>query len=534
MRTAVVKVKILTKTQLSGRISPTNRSNGATFFCKPNFCNAKFLSFGPFVQSFWARLVSRLEQPADVSVSEKNSEGLLKDVKRVRDVLINSRRPTRVIGNGDILPETLAKEFCSYYRSLSSKAEKLKMFTFLAKEFGLNYGDIRIIAKDITRAKERGVTTVLKLEEKLQQSAQPPYITLLSYVGRLEGGVKFIVDLREDLLAMLSNVDLHEGGRDELNDINHHIRSLLSMWFSVGFLNMERITWRSPCDITEKVANYEAVHVIRNWMDIKKRIGPYRRCFVFMHPSMPREPVCVLHTALREDVPESIQEILAEDIPSEEMDIEKKDTAVFYSVSSTQKGLAEIDLGNFIIKEAVNQLKHDFPNIQHFVTLSPIPGFRKWLDYKLMESSESAVIHNIMENKMLNCEERKALQDSLKKPYNISLKELLRTSAWLKDLKFCEILRKPLMEVCANYLYNEKKRRFAYDPVANFHLHNGASLWRLNWKGDVSKKGLQSSLGMMVNYRYTLGNCDRNTRQYLLKGDIAVSEEFMKLLSNQW
>mgnify|MGYP002803376491 FL=1 len=471
----------------------------------------------------WSSLLSNKDTSGNIEAGQDTAYG----VQQLRDALVRSKQTQRSIGDGDILPETLASDFSTYYQKINTKSDKLKVLTTLAQDFGLNHEMIISIAEDIKRTKERGLNLQLKFGEKLQQSLEPPYIVLLSYIARQEGGVKFIVDLRRDLLEILSDREL-DCPRDELNAVNHSIRHLLSMWFSVGFLNMERMTWYSPCDITEKVANYEAVHQVRDWMDIKKRIGPYRRCYVFMHPSMPREPVCVLHIALREQIPGSIQNILTEVIQSDERDVKKKNTAVFYSVTSTQKGLAEIDLGNSLIKQAVKQLKHDLPNIQTFVSLSPVPGFYKWLDCKLMETSESSVIDRIMGHETIGIEEKRILEKFLEKPYNMSFKKLINSSSWLRNDELCEVLRKPLMEICASYLYNEKKRGFAYDPVANFHLRNGAVLWRLNWKADVSKKGALNSLGMMVNYKYNLSDVDNNTRQYFLRGEVAVSRDFLK------
>ncbi|XP_028411972.1 malonyl-CoA decarboxylase, mitochondrial-like isoform X2 [Dendronephthya gigantea] len=454
------------------------------------------------------------------------------ELQRIQDTLIKSQQPRKSIGGGDILPEALASDFFSYYQNINSKIDKLKVFTTLAQDLGLNHDMIINIAEDIKQTKQRGSTSQLKLEEKLQHSLEPPYIELLSYIGRQEGGVKFIVDLRKDLLDILSDRDL-ACERDELMAVNYNIRHLLSKWFSVGFLDMQRMTWQSPCDITEKVASYEAVHEVRNWMDMKRRIGPYRRCFVFLHPSMPREPVCVLHIALRDEIPGNIQKILAEEIPSDERDVEKKNTAVFYSVTSTQKGLAEIDLGHSLIMEAVNQLKYELPNIKTFVSLSPIPGFYKWLDQKLLETSESSVIAGIMNHKSISSEGRKVLENILKKPYNLNFKNLISNPAWLRNEQLCDVLQKPLLELCASYLCNEKKKGFALDPVANFHLRNGAILWRLNWKADVSRKGALRSLGMMVNYKYSLNEVHDNNRQYVLRGEVATSKYITDILADK-
>ncbi|XP_046848695.1 malonyl-CoA decarboxylase, mitochondrial-like isoform X2 [Xenia sp. Carnegie-2017] len=496
------------------------------FFKLPTHQTSRYFNRGNVLPSLWSHFLSK-EGHAKTS-NDKTSDDHM-TVRQMRDVLLQSKLKRKSIGSKDILPENLATDFVSFYKKIETKVEKLKLFNLLARDFGIDHQLIADIAENLKSTKNHDINSCLELEEQLQNSLEPPSIVLLSYIGHLEGGVKFIVDLRSDLLELLSDRDVRGKGA-ELNGLNQSIRHLLSMWFSVGFLKLERITWQSPCDITEKVGNYEAVHQVRNWMDMKKRIGPYRRCYVFMHPSMPREPVCVLHIALRDEIPSDIKTILSEDVPNHEEDIERKTTAVFYSVSSTQKGLAEIDLGNSLIKEAVKELRHDAPDVSTFVTLSPIPGFYRWFQSGMFQNSESSLISRIMDHESLTTEDKLTLEQFVKPPFDLNFKNFIDSPFWLRNNKIGELLKVPLMEICADYLYNEKKQGFAYDPVANFHLRNGAVLWRLNWKADVSRNGALSSLGMMVNYKYELNDLDENTRQYFLRGTVPVSAEFLKHL----
>lgn len=230
----------------------------------------------------------------------------------------------------------------------------------------------------------RGEATLLKSEAHLFQLLQPPYCQLFSLIGRLEGGVKFLVDLRGDLLeAQQEPPDHHEQPDCLLSEMAAQLREMLAKWFSLGLLELQNVTWQSPCDILEKISQYEAVHPLRHWRDLKHRVGPGRRCFIFTHPALPREPIMVLHAALTSGPTSSIQALLSRSTGRDEVS-KDIDTAVFYSISATQRGLSGIELGNYLIKRVARELQHEFPEqLKHFVTLSPIPGFRKWLESHL-------------------------------------------------------------------------------------------------------------------------------------------------------
>uniref|UniRef100_A0A4W3JG54 Malonyl-CoA decarboxylase n=1 Tax=Callorhinchus milii TaxID=7868 RepID=A0A4W3JG54_CALMI len=313
----------------------------------------------------------------------------------------------------------------------------------------------------------------------------------------------------------------------DFKEMNGMLKSLFSEWFSVGFLNLERVTWQSSCELLQKISEYEAVHPVRNWTDIKRRVGPYRRCFVFTHSAMPGEPLVVLHVALTDHISSNIQAIVRE-VPSPEMteDPKKITTAIFYSISSTQQGLQGVELGNYLIKRVVKELQGEFPGMRQFSSLSPIPGFTKWLLGILNQQIKEGEL-----NKIFTKTEYKEIQDLVGIPVLETLKQLLTTNEWTRSDKLVRALELPLMRICGWYLYGEKHRGAALNPVANFHLQNGAVMWRLNWMANTSARGISLSSGMMANYRYFLENTKDNSTQYLRTKHIEASEQILSLVS---
>jgi malonyl-CoA decarboxylase len=273
--------------------------------------------------------------------------------------------------------------------------------------------------------------------------------------------------------------------------LEQDLRSLLASWFDIGFLELQRITWESPAALLEKLISYEAVHTIQSWADLKNRLEADRRCFAFFHPRMPHEPLIFVEVALVDGIAANVQKLLDEHAPL--TDPGSADSAIFYSISNCQKGLAGISFGNFLIKRVADELKGELPKLRNFATLSPIPGFRKWLD-RQGEDIEPR------------------------------LAEILSNPEWHLDEALAKEAREPLSRLCAKYLLLEKDRRGrALDPVAHFHLSNGARVERLNWLGDTSPNGLRQSAGMMVNYLYKLADVEANHEAYTGEGRLAAS-----------
>ena len=324
-------------------------------------------------------------------------------------------------------------------------------------------------------------------ESDLREILEPGRLTILRQFNALPEGIKFLVDMRADLLRLKR----HDAA---LGILETDLRKLLASWFDIGLLDMREINWNSPASLLEKLIEYEAVHEIRSWADLKNRLDADRRCFAFFHHKMPDEPLIFVEVALVQGIASNIQDLL--DVTTPAMDISTVDTAIFYSISNAQNGLAGISFGNFLIKRVVDRLTQELPGLRHFVTLSPIPGFRSWLDKKL-KSGEISVFTDT---------ESKANG-------NVSLDDFLESN-WHDNPQVAEALKKPLMRLCATYLLEEKKNGKALDPVANFHLSNGAQLERLNWLADTSKKGIKQSCGMMVNYYYQLSKIEENHEAY--------------------
>ena len=308
-----------------------------------------------------------------------------------------------------------------------------------------------------------------------------------------------------------------------LGALEPDLKGLLASWFDVGFLELRRITWNAPATLLEKLIAYEAVHAIRSWEDLKDRLDSDRRCFAYFHPRMPDEPLIFVEVALVSGMADNIQTLLDESAPVQ--DPRAADTAIFYSISSAQQGLAGISFGNFLIKRVVDMLAAEFKGLKTFATLSPAPGFRVWLDALL--ASGRADLLTPAEQKALS-----GLAGEGEGPDN--LKVVLGTPGWHEDEAYAEAVRGILMRLCARYLAQEKRSDGrAPDPVADFHLSNGARIERLNWLADSSPKGIEQSTGIMVNYLYKLNAIAANHEAHSDAGKVALSPPVKALLKGR-
>ncbi|TRY85232.1 hypothetical protein DNTS_009271 [Danionella cerebrum] len=424
-------------------------------------------------------------------------------------------------------PESNSLEFMYFYKSLE-KDQRLEFLEKLSHDFGVDHRWVSDLASKLLDAQVRDVATVLQVEDRLRYSLTPRYRHLLSHISRVPGGVKFLVDLRADLLEFTSS---KSSDSTHLRDLNSTLKSLLSEWFSVGLLRLERITWQSPCEILQKISQYEAVHPVRNWTDLKRRVGSYRRCYAFTHASMPGEPLVVLHVALTEEIANNIQGIVREFATLDvDEDVNKISAAIFYSISSTQAGLQGVELGNYLIKRVVRELQSEFPHISQFSSLSPIPGFSSWLQGALsQQKKEGRALELLSEEEWKEVEEVTGAAPGASTLE--ALRRLISTSDWIHSERLIHTLEPVLMRLCAWYLYGEKRRGYALNPVANFHLQNGATMWRLNWQADTSPRGIANSCGIMVNYRYFLQETGTNSAAYLHNRVIKASEQVLGLVS---
>ncbi|QXG81987.1 malonyl-CoA decarboxylase [Rhodospirillum rubrum] len=403
------------------------------------------------------------------------------------------------------------------YLSLNEEG-RIRFLGILAREFSTDHQAVIAAARALIEASSGGDTgAILAAETELGRTLTAPRRILLTQFNALPEGVKFLVDLRGELLT-------HIKTHPELRPLERDLRDLLTAWFDVGFLDLERITWESSASFLEKIITYEAVHAIQSWDDLKNRLDHDRRLYAFVHPRMPHEPLIFVEVALVNGISGTIGDLL--DLEAPLLDPAQADTAIFYSISNAQSGLAGISFGNFLIKRVVETLRREFPGLKTFSTLSPIPGFRRWLDGVFAEGDIGP----------MSSAERKALRAVDDRGAKGALKRLIETDGWLTEEGGEEAVKGPLMRLRARYLAVERRLgsgegvERAYDPVAHFHLTNGARVERINWRGDLSANGLRQSMGMMVNYLYKLDEIEKNHEAYQGNAVAAVSGTVKTLL----
>jgi malonyl-CoA decarboxylase len=388
-------------------------------------------------------------------------------------------------------------------------AGRARFLNVLAAEFDIDRAAVLAHWERLRRATSDDEQR--KLERELRAALEPPRIKLLTQFNALPEGVKFLVDMRAELASLTRN-------DPTLAALELDLKGLLASWFDIGFLEVKRITWESPASLLEKLTVYEAVHEIRSWQDLKNRLEADRRCFAYFHPRMPDEPLIFVEVALTQGMADNVQILLDETAPLG--DPGSADSAIFYSISNCQRGLSGISFGDFLIKRVVDQLAAELAHLRTYATLSPMPGFRAWLDKRIAEKGDD----------LLAPAERRALEALPGTPQERSLAKLLAKRKWHEDEAVAQALKAPLTRLAARYVLNEKTAAGrAFDPVAHFHLSNGARVERLNWCGDVSPKGMQQSYGMMINYLYRLAEIEENHEAYTGEGRVAASSAITRL-----
>jgi malonyl-CoA decarboxylase len=345
----------------------------------------------------------------------------------------------------------------------------------------------------------------------LRRALEPPRLRLLTQFTSIPDGRKFLVDLRGNLLKVKSQDKL-------LTALDADFRGLLAAWFDIGFLEMQRIDWNSPAALLEKLVSYEAVHAIRSWRDLKNRLDSDRRCYAFFHPRMPGEPLIFVEVALVKGLAGSVQDLLDEKAPV--LDPGQADTAIFYSISNCQTGLAGISFGNFLIKRVVEELSGEFRNLKTFATLSPIPGFRRWLD-PLLAQNEAGLLSDDESSELITTFPAETGA--------AALAGIIGRRHWWRDAGLRKAAEPVLTRLCARYLLVESNGKRARDPVAHFHLSNGARVERLNMAGDTSEKGTKESATLMVNYLYDPGKIEAWHEDYAGEGKRNASTAVRKL-----
>jgi malonyl-CoA decarboxylase len=410
---------------------------------------------------------------------------------------------------GEVSARARAAQLGRTYLSLNAEGRR-RFLTVLATEFDADHEAVAQAAEKLRDNPDP--VGRRKAARALRRLMEPPRLRLLTQFNALPEGTKFLVDLRADASKLAK-------GDPALLSLEEDLKQLLAGWFDIGFLELKRITWDSPAALLEKLSLYEAVHTVRSWNDLKNRLDSDRRCFAFFHPRMQGEPLIFVEVALVNGLANNVHHLLDEAAPLG--DPRAADTAIFYSISNAQKGLAGISFGGFLIKRVVDQLSAEFPRVKTFATLSPIPGFRAWLDDQFAQGIPG----------VLTSSERKALSTAVQGSASKgTIKQLLGTD-WHKDKAIAAALEAPLLRLCAHYLCEGKRENgSALDPVAHFHLSNGARIERLNWFGDVSDKGLKQSAGIMVNYLYHLGDIEENHEAYVGERKVVAASAISSLL----
>ena len=375
--------------------------------------------------------------------------------------------------------------------------ERLAFLELVATEFGADHD-----AVDAAIAAYRAEPTRARLG-LLHEAAEPRSQELIRRLNLARGGTLALVRMREDLFALRKRLKDRGAAPDTIDaavSLDSDFEHLFASWFNRGFLVLRPIDWSTPAHILEKIIRYEAVHEIADWDELRRRIEPTdRRCYAFFHPALLDEPLIFVEVALTNAIAPAIQPILADG--REPVLARAATTAIFYSISNCQKGLAGVTFGNFLIKQVVEDLAREIPSLKTFVTLSPVPGFRTWLDRERGADAPQGLTRE-----------------------DVETLRLLDTDDWRGDKAKSEAVRRAMLPAAAAYFLrakNEKGRPL--DPVARFHLGNGARLERMNFLGDTSKKGMKQSYGLMVNYLYDLSAIEKNHETYVNLGTVATS-----------
>jgi malonyl-CoA decarboxylase len=402
--------------------------------------------------------------------------------KRLASTLLSER--------GEASGALLARELHGELRALDA-GDRHGFQRYLATEFQPDTAALRIAAERYL------ADTTAEAAAALAQAADPPRQELLRRMNMAPGGTGTLIAMRSEITAHLR----HE---PELKLLDADLKHLFASWFNRGFLELRRIDWQSPAAVLEKLIAYEAVHAIKGWDDLRRRLAPDRRCFAFFHPALPGEPLIFVEVALVEGLATSMPPLLSQDMEEDTARAQAAgaDTAIFYSISNCQDGLRGVSFGNFLIKQVVEELQAEFPQLKRFSTLSPVPGFRRWLMQQLAEESNPGA----------------------------ALLPKLARDGWWHDPEQSEPLGAALMRLCATYLTRRPSPGNRIDPVARFHLGNGARLERINWLGNTELRAIQESFGIMVNYLYDHDSIENNHEAFVRGGTIVRSPDVDALM----
>jgi malonyl-CoA decarboxylase len=395
---------------------------------------------------------------------------------------------------GEATGVALAADILEQYAKLTT-GPRIAFFEALATRFGPDNERLRSAIETWQAAPGDAAAA------DLHAASEPRRQELFRRLNLAPGGTRALVQMREQVMDAM-------GRRSDLAALDNDFVHLFSSWFNRGFLVLQRIDWSTPAAILEKIIRYEAVHEIRDWDDLRRRIDPPdRRCFAFFHPALNDDPLIFVEVALETEIPGAIAPVLASGRQAF-LAPEKARVAVFYSISNCQRGLAGVSFGNFLIKQVVEDLRRELPKLNTFVTLSPVTNFARWLKSEIANEGSSAI-----------------------GPADRTVFALLDRNYWWTDPVVFDQLKEPLLRAAAWYFVNARNRRgLPVDAVARFHLGNGARLERINWLGDTSERALEQGYGVMVNYLYDVDEIEANHETYAEGREVVASSAVQRLL----
>ena len=495
------------------------------------------------------------------------------DETRLRDLL---KQVTRAPAGDDVLPAALCLKLTSTYHTLRPSG-RLGFISVLA-QFGVRDADVQRCADNLVHARSREPVPRLQAQLSLREALVPRHEQVAQRIAQQPGGLSFLVTMRADLLSALAGTLVDDSGtavpeapaaaaeqpdatRAHLRSLDESLRGLLGVWFGSGLLDLHELRWEStPAALLERVVAYERVHPMPGGLaDLRRRLGPQRCAFAFVHPHMPLEPLVFVQVALLPRVASHLHDVLppaddaaaaAEPQPQPTptptpADEAQPSVAIFYSISSPFTGLRGVPLGRLLIKRVAATLAQQHGGLRTYATLSPIPGFRRWLQARLAlldnGTAAAAAAAAASDGRFVSADEHAALA-SLQAALDVVQMEPAALFAPRDDAAVATrakgdgdgedeaAVAAAMLRLCARYLLLEKKRQQALDPVAAFHLRNGATLHALHWDANPTPRGRRESGGIMVNYVYELETIERNHSAYIASGEVAASEGVRALL----
>ncbi len=404
---------------------------------------------------------------------------------------------------GEVLGTVVAYDLVSLVNAFGG-AERFEFLDLLAERYGPD-------PEAVTQAADRWrANPTPETFAALSSAVESPRQELFRRMNMALGGTVTLVRLREYLLEQLSS-------NDHLQPVDTDLRHLFVSWFNRGFLELRRIDWDTPASVLEKLIAYEAVHEIDGWDDLRRRLAADRRCFAFFHPALPDEPLIFVEVALVHALSDKIEPIIR--APVEEGTEFSAHTAIFYSISNCQPGLRGISFGNLLIKQVASDLEAELPGLSIFSTLSPMPRFRRWLENP--DTDLAAHLPRSLIERVLQETEKDDLRETILG---------LCADAEADGYSRATLLQEVLLRLGARYLSGAGDERGPTDPVARFHLGNGARIERINWMADLSRKGIRESHGLMVNYLYDLSSIEVNHEAFANRQPVAVSREVAAMI----